>query len=209
MKLRQTRSRQTRDQILAAARELFARQGFDETSIEQIASAAKVAKSSVFVHFGDKANLLAALGLTDIEKLAEAGRNLGERKTDQPVESEILALLRPWLDYFCREPAFAGLYLSQSAIARGPHTDAFMRLCLELEDQVADVFSRRAETATADRARLLARGVQALFHEVIVFQISGWLRDAETGLPSPPEEQLAEMLKIWVAGAASAVASKT
>ena len=71
MKLRQSRSRQTREQILGAARELFARQGYEPTSIDQIASAAKVAKSSVFAHFGDKTNLLAALGLAEIEKLAE------------------------------------------------------------------------------------------------------------------------------------------
>lgn len=208
MKLRQTRSRQTRDQILAAARELFARQGFDETSIDQIASGAKVAKSSVFAHFGDKANLLAALGLSDIEKLAEAGRNPGGHDQRQPIDARILALLRPWLDYFCREPAFAGLYLSQSAIARGPHTDAFMRLCFELEDQVAEIFRQRLESAAPDRARLLARGVQALFHEVIVYEISGWLREGETALSSSPENQLAEMLAIWVAGARQHLASE-
>ena len=75
MKLRQSRSRQTRDQILGAARELFGRQGYEPTSIDEVASAAKVAKSSVFAHFGDKANLLAALGLAEIEMLAEAGES--------------------------------------------------------------------------------------------------------------------------------------
>ena len=63
--------------ILSAARDLFSRQGYEPTSIDQVASTAKVAKSSVFAHFGDKANLLAALGLAEIEKLAEAARDLG------------------------------------------------------------------------------------------------------------------------------------
>lgn len=201
MKLRQQRSRQTRDQILAAARLLFARQGFETTSIDQIAAAAKVAKSSVFAHFGDKTNLLAALGLSDIEALAEATRQGDGIDREAPLEQKILTLLAPWLDYFCREPAFAGLYLSQTAIVSGPYTETFLRLCFEVEDRIAGLFIEANPACTADQARLYARGVQALFHEVIVYEMSDWLKTARPG-PSPPEAQLAEMLAIWVAGIA-------
>lgn len=197
MKLRQTRSRRTRDQILAVARDLFARQGFEQTSIDQIASAAKVAKSSVFAHFGDKANLLAALGLSDIERLAEAGRDIVAQAGDRPLLPRLQDLLGPWLSYFCREHAFAGLYLSQSALARGPHTDAFLALCRVLEDQVAELFQKHLQDpAATEEARLLSRGVQALFHEVIVYEISGWLRPPETAAA-----MLDRFLDIWIAGA--------
>lgn len=200
MKLRQQRSRQTREQILAAARDLFARQGYEATSIDQVAGAAKVAKSSVFAHFGDKTNLLAALGLSDIEALAEAGRKTDAVDPGRPLDERILALLRPWLAYFCREPAFAGLYLSQAALARGPHTETFMRLCLELEEQTADLFLREWTHCTPAKARLYARGVQALFHEVIVYAISEWLSQQQAGPPAP-EQELATLLAVWVAGA--------
>ncbi|PLK71220.1 TetR/AcrR family transcriptional regulator [Rhizobium sp. TH135] len=197
MKLRQSRSRQTREQILAAARDLFSRQGYEPTSIDQVATAAKVAKSSVFAHFGDKANLLAALGLTEIEKLAEAGKAEVDRTDDRPLADRLRALLSPWLAYFCREHAFAGLYLSQSAVTRGPHTDAFLDLCRVLEGQVATLFSARSATgASPERAQLLARGVQALFHEVIVYEISGWLTPPQTA-----EIMLGQFLDIWIAGA--------
>ncbi|MFN3721346.1 MAG: TetR/AcrR family transcriptional regulator [Rhizobium rhizophilum] len=197
MKLRQSRSRQTREQILGAARELFARQGYEPTSIDQIASAAKVAKSSVFAHFGDKANLLAALGLAEIEKLAEAGKAEIARTDDRPLGERLRALLWPWLLYFCREHAFAGLYLSQSALTRGPHTEAFLDLCRVLEDQIAELFRSPSQgPPSAERALLLARGVQALFHEVIVFEISGWLTPPETA-----EIMLSQLLDVWIAGA--------
>ncbi|THV11115.1 TetR/AcrR family transcriptional regulator [Rhizobium rhizophilum] len=197
MKLRQSRSRQTREQILGAARELFARQGYEPTSIDQIASAAKVAKSSVFAHFGDKANLLAALGLAEIEKLAEAGKAEIARTDDRPLGERLRALLWPWLSYFCREHAFAGLYLSQSALTRGPHTEAFLDLCRVLEDQIAELFRNPSQgPPSAERALLLARGVQALFHEVIVFEISGWLAPPETA-----EIMLSQLLDVWIAGA--------
>lgn len=200
MKLRQQRSRKTREQILAAARDLFARQSYELTSIDQIASNAKVAKSSVFAHFGDKTNLLAALGLTDIEALAEAGRLVDESTETRPLEERLLALLSPWLAYFCREPAFAGLYLSQSGIARGPNTDAFMRLCFELEDQTARIFQTGLDGCTPEQARLFARGVQALFHEAIVYEISDWLKPSQTPTRSS-ETVLSEYLAVWIAGA--------
>jgi AcrR family transcriptional regulator len=200
MKLRQQRSRQTREQILAAARELFARQGYEPTSIDQIASAAKVAKSSVFAHFGDKTNLLAALGLSDIEALAEAGRQADESAGARSLEERILALLSPWLAYFCREPAFAGLYLSQAGIARGAHTDEFMRLCFELEDQTARIFETGLDDSTPEQARLFARGVQALFHEAIVYEISDWLKHSQVPVRSA-ESLLADLLAVWIAGA--------
>jgi len=154
MKLRQTRSRQTRDQILAAASDLFSRQGYEQTSIDQIATAAKVAKSSVFAHFGDKTNLLAALGLTEIEQLAEAGRKGVGIDPETPLDTQLVALLSPWLTYFCCEPAFAGLYLSQAAIVTGPYTEPLMRLCCELEDQVADLFIPAYPALTPAAARL-------------------------------------------------------
>ncbi|QGG90632.1 TetR family transcriptional regulator [Agrobacterium sp. MA01] len=207
MKLRQTRSRQTRDHILAAARDLFSRQGYEQTSIDQIANAAKVAKSSVFAHFGDKTNLLAALGLTEIEQLAEAGRKGVGIDPEAMLDTQIGALLSPWLTYFCREPAFAELYLSQAAIVTGPYTETFMRLCFEVEDQVAALFTRVYPSLTSGEARLYARGAQALFHEVIVFEMSEGLKQSRPN-PAPPQQLLSQMLTIWVDGVAHGRALK-
>ena len=46
--------------ILDAAKRLFAVQGFDGTSMDQIAAAAGVSKLTVYSHFGDKENLFIA-----------------------------------------------------------------------------------------------------------------------------------------------------
>lgn len=50
----------TRDRILASARELFARQGIDKTSIRSIAAAAGVDSALVHHYFGTKQQLFAA-----------------------------------------------------------------------------------------------------------------------------------------------------
>lgn len=50
----------TRDRILTSARELFARNGIDKTSIRAIAAAAKVDPALVHHYFGSKTQLFAA-----------------------------------------------------------------------------------------------------------------------------------------------------
>jgi AcrR family transcriptional regulator len=73
----------TREAILAAARELFVREGYGRTSIRQLAQVAGVATRSVYLTFGSKHGVLEAL----LEGLGlDAGeptiRALGEQETD-------------------------------------------------------------------------------------------------------------------------------
>ncbi|MFI9559299.1 TetR family transcriptional regulator [Nonomuraea endophytica] len=51
----------TRDRILAAARELFARQGSQNTSVREIAETLGLTKTAVLYHFRTKADILATL----------------------------------------------------------------------------------------------------------------------------------------------------
>jgi AcrR family transcriptional regulator len=52
-----SRKAETQAQILEAAIELFARKGYDRTTIAAIAAQAQVSRAAVFWHFGDKATL--------------------------------------------------------------------------------------------------------------------------------------------------------
>jgi AcrR family transcriptional regulator len=57
---RQRKARQTRRRILAAATELFTRQGYTATTIQQVAEQADVAWQTVYSVFGTKAAVLSA-----------------------------------------------------------------------------------------------------------------------------------------------------
>ncbi|MBE6481630.1 MAG: TetR/AcrR family transcriptional regulator [Actinomyces ruminicola] len=50
-----------REQLIAVARTLFAKKGFEATSIEEIANRAKVSKPVVYEHFGGKEGLYAVI----------------------------------------------------------------------------------------------------------------------------------------------------
>jgi AcrR family transcriptional regulator len=54
-------SAQRREQLIAIGRQLFAERGFDATSIEEVASRAKVSKPVVYEHFGGKEGLYAVV----------------------------------------------------------------------------------------------------------------------------------------------------
>jgi AcrR family transcriptional regulator len=57
----ESRAQDSRDEILKAATELFANRGFHETSMSEVARAAKVSKALIFWHFKSKEELFVAV----------------------------------------------------------------------------------------------------------------------------------------------------
>ena len=81
----------SRERLLDAAIELFARNGYDPVTTGAVAEAAGLTQSMVHYHFGSKAKLWeAAIGRLDLshlpplERLRELVRRLAEANADQP-----------------------------------------------------------------------------------------------------------------------------
>jgi AcrR family transcriptional regulator len=78
--VRHERSEATRHQILEAAMQCFAKQGYDKTSTEAIAKAAGVSQGIIFHHFGTKEGLFSAIvrqGIEALEGCAERAEQSG------------------------------------------------------------------------------------------------------------------------------------
>jgi AcrR family transcriptional regulator len=71
----------TREALLAAARRLFAAQGFDGTGTEQIVAEARVTRGALYHHFKDKGDLFRAV-------MAEAAGEVATRLIDEQLASE-------------------------------------------------------------------------------------------------------------------------
>jgi AcrR family transcriptional regulator len=97
------RSAATRDALVAAARRLFAEQGFAEVSNDAIVAAAVVTRGALYHQFADKTALFDAV-LDAVE--ADIARRLTDAVATagitDPVEA-IRYVIRTWLD-FCVEP---------------------------------------------------------------------------------------------------------
>ncbi len=70
--LRERKKRQTRQRLIEAALRLFQDQGYDDTTVEQIAAAAQVAKGTFFNYFETKEAILPALVAWRLRELEEA-----------------------------------------------------------------------------------------------------------------------------------------
>src|SRR3546814_15165107 len=90
--LRERQKAGRRRSILAAAQDLFTRDGFDQTPIEAIAEQAEVAAGTVYNHFQSKGDLLLALVAQDG---AEVRANGCDRSEERRVGKECVSTCCP------------------------------------------------------------------------------------------------------------------
>ena len=79
-------SSRTRESLISVARTLFAERGFDEVSLEEVASAAHVTRGALYHHFGGKHGLFHAVCT---RLLKETGENILRRanRESEPLQS--------------------------------------------------------------------------------------------------------------------------
>ena len=96
---RERQVQERRAEILAAALQLFESKGYLETSMEEIAETADVARGTLYNHFESKADVLLALTDSVAEQWQERGRK-AMSKTDSPSKAikEVLTACAEWFD---------------------------------------------------------------------------------------------------------------
>ena len=96
----------TRAAVLEAAQTLFVRDGFDETSVEDIARASESSKGAVYHHFRDKQEIFAEVFRASQAEVMHAA--VGAMKGDQAPWPRIEAATREFLrGYVANDPARA------------------------------------------------------------------------------------------------------
>lgn len=92
--LRERKKQQTKQALEQAAFELFARKGYAETTVEDIAAAAQVSRASFFRYFGAKQDVLAA---DEDQRRAAFMAAFAGQPPERPVLTAIKAALRQYL----------------------------------------------------------------------------------------------------------------
>lgn len=135
MGLREKKAARTREQILEVAAELFLSQGYDETTMEQIAEAAEVAPSTLYRYFPSK-DLLILGRLTESIQLGAALRRRPEGETlPQALRETLLAVLESIQD----EQRFSALrhIVDTSPVPRARLWDIMLQSRADLEKELA------------------------------------------------------------------------
>jgi AcrR family transcriptional regulator len=94
--LRSQHAEATRRAVLGAARTLFGRQGYAQTSVEEIADAARVTKGAVYHHFAGKEALFRAV-YAEVEADAQSRALRAGAAAQAPVD-QIVAMMNGYLD---------------------------------------------------------------------------------------------------------------
>src|SRR5262245_18661387 len=119
------RGRQTRAALLAAAREVFARDGFVATTSTSIAKAAGVANGSFYTHFTDKYEILVAVFQELKEEMLHPGIPEGRLDHSDPV-AVIEEATRAYLESYRANAGLMRVFEQVSAI-----DERFLELRLE------------------------------------------------------------------------------
>lgn len=143
--LRSRQKAKRRAAILSAARLLFERQGYDSTSMEQIADGAEVGVATVYNYFGTKGGLLSELLRPIFESFFERGNALIAAPGEDPVAG-VDALLSIYLE-------LVDAWESPGILTAfpGPGMSA---------EPVLDDLTREAETMARRQLETLLRGYQ-------------------------------------------------
>jgi TetR/AcrR family transcriptional repressor of mexJK operon len=80
--------------IREAAAALFLERGYQATSLDDIAAAARVSKQTIYTHFSNKEELFADLVLGNAERVEEFNRQMAEAVRGKPVDVALRDLAR-------------------------------------------------------------------------------------------------------------------
>jgi AcrR family transcriptional regulator len=181
--LRERKKVQTRDKIVEVATRLFVEQGFDATTIDEIAAAADVSPRTFFRYFATKEDVVF------LEQEAENDAIAKVLAARRPNEDDVELLLRAVAEAL------------PTSIAAVKHTGALYQVVLATPSLLARAFhatvavenilvdgliGKRATRAEQIRARALAASFVGALRALFVY----WM---ETGMRGDPAEVMGEI----------------
>jgi AcrR family transcriptional regulator len=175
-----------REQILAAAAELFARHGFHGVGIDDIGAAVGISGPALYRHFRSKDAMLGEM-LTSISRyLLDGGTRHAERDGD--AHAVLAGLVRFHVDFALTQPAL----ITVQERDLGNLTDADRRQVRALQRRYVEVWVRVLRAAVPDLDETRARSTA---HAVF------GLMNSTPHSRHLPERELAELLQQLALGA--------
>jgi AcrR family transcriptional regulator len=113
---REEYSEATRQALLGAGREAFAKSGYQAASMEAISRAARVTRGAFYHHFEDKKALFEAVVIA--MQAEAAGRVEAAAKIERKIWNRLSAGIEAYLDV-CEEPAYASIVIQEAPSVLG------------------------------------------------------------------------------------------
>lgn len=193
---REQNKREKRDRIVAVSRELFQKQGYANTTVQQISKGADVAAGTLFLYAKTKEELLILVFSKEMMELIESA--YGEIDPDAPFLEQVSALFKRFIAYHARDVAIARELIREITFLTNRHrsadliaiTQAIIDKLVAFAGRAAD---RRELDPRVDRV-VLAHCLFSIYYQQLQRWLSGYLTRTQF------ERGLATMLAQTVAG---------
>lgn len=169
--VRAQKKKQTRDAILQAALKLFTRQGYEHTSIDQLAKAAGIGKGTVYTYFPTKSEIFLAFCE---EQLAYVHQELAVRtNSDAPLLDQLLTLFQGEFRFVSRNREFGRILLRETVFPKDLTGKPSRELDAKYLDLLAGIF-KKAQDRGELRTDLELILVSGHFYALYLMTVSGW-----------------------------------
>jgi AcrR family transcriptional regulator len=188
---REEEKERRRGEILDAAESLYAKQGWEAVTIDQVARTARLSRALVYIYFRDKDDLLFAVGERAMKLLHQ--RFAAALETPGSGRDKVDAIGRAYVGYsleFKHFFDFCSRFQShQVSAAPSPNE----RACHEVSETVMDLVVNGIQAGVADGSispslarepRLLAMSLWAFTHGIVQITITKATDLAEHGVPA-------------------------
>jgi len=191
--LREQNKLEKRQRIRQAARELFSKYGYDETTLRQIAQRAHVGLGTLFNYAQDKRDLVFLICNEELAQvLDEALEAVEALPPDRTLVDRIVELYRRHYEYFSADVAISRLALKEFGfISGGKQAETFYTTAWRLMHTV------EALVRQAQKSGEIERGEDAsVIGHLIFLVVSGAIRWWITGRFPEPRAGLAELRRL-------------
>ena len=162
-------------EILQAARQVFARRGFADASMEEIAQAAGLAKGTLYLYYTSKRELYrAALRAGLVELVGAVERAMAQAPS---LGARLEAYVTTKVAYFDQHRDFFRIYFAEFGNAVCGSSDPHFRDLSLRQVGLLEGAIREGTKGGALRAREAAYAVADLTRGVILRRLTGWSRE--------------------------------
>jgi TetR/AcrR family transcriptional regulator, fatty acid metabolism regulator protein len=192
---RTTRSAQTRDRIIAAATEVFARSGFHGAKVADIAEQAGIAYGLVYHYFHNKEDSLAAIFTERWGQYVTYLHEVGDM--DLGFREQMRRLVHFWVEVYRREPALMTVMINE--VTRSyefleSHDISTVMVAFEAIEQIIRKARERGEVAPGIDPQLASYIVFGAAEMVLTGYVMDTLRRDDPTAFARDESQMLEVL---------------
>jgi AcrR family transcriptional regulator len=171
MSVRETKKRKTKQAILEAAISLFSVNGYENTSIEQIAKVAGVGKGTVYSYFNTKKEIIKGFCEYEIEKIHI---KLVERTNqDTPVLEQMLIIYMTEFNHVTQNKEFGRLYMRESVFPNDSNAQDNLKIDNKFFQILYPILEKGQERGEL-RKDVELLYITAHFYSLYIMIISAW-----------------------------------